>query len=88
MDINQLIKATRQKTNLFLVNDRLELLKIIDSKDGVQAIKEKLNNDIDNILTSYKYLVDNEPENKELKREFQQLQQMIKKIITPLKEVL
>lgn len=78
MDIDLLIKATRKESSIFIVKDRLELLKIIESnKDDISSIKEKLNNDIDNILTSYKYLIDNDPDNKELRKEFKEFQKLI-----------
>ena len=80
MDIDLLIKATRKESSIFIVKDRLELLKILESnKDDISAIKEKLNNDIDNILISYKYLIDNDPDNKELKKEFKEFQESINK---------
>jgi hypothetical protein len=76
MNIELLIKATRKESNMFIVKDRLELLKVLESND-VNIIKEKLKNDIDTILTSYKYFIDNEPDNNELKREFTELQRLI-----------
>ena len=77
MDIELLIKATRKQSNTFIVKDRLELLKIIElNKGNIDLIKEKLNNDIDSVLTSYKYVIDKEPGNKELKKELQELQKL------------
>ena len=77
MDIELLIKATRKQSNMFIVKDRLELLKILESnKDDIDLIKEKLKNDIDSVLTSYQYLIDSEPDNKELKKELQELQKL------------
>ena len=79
MDIELLIKATRKQSNMFIVKDRLELLKILESnKNNIHLIKEKLKNDIDSVLTSYQYLIDSEPDNKELKKELKELIQLIK----------
>lgn len=79
MDIELLIKATRKQSNMFIVKDRLELFKILESnKDDIDLIKEKLKNDIDSVLTSYQYLIDSEPDNKELKKELKELIQLIK----------
>ena len=68
MDIELLIKATRKQSNMFIVKDRLELFKILESNKD----------DIDSVLTSYQYLIDSEPDNKELKKELKELIQLIK----------
>lgn len=67
-----------KNTKIFVLKDRIELLKLLDSsKNDISAIKEKLRNDIDNILTSYDYLIRDNPCNKELKRELKELQQLL-----------
>ena len=76
MNIELLIKATRKESNMFIVKDRLELLKVLESND-VNIIKGKLKNDIDTIFASYKYLIDNEPSNKELKKEFREFKKLL-----------